>query len=235
MDLSRQANLTIYSTPLISNISGISELTPEEVESYFTRKDGTFVFARWGRPVAPVVFGLDDNSLAILKGAIEAVMSLTNQQMSETDPELGSNFMFFFFSNWLELIEVPHLDKLVPNMSTLVEQLIEAEANQYRIFRFDNAGAIRACFVFIKIDENIMNVPAQTLMLSQVVQSVLLWSDEAFKSCSPLLVSDDNHTLLKPTVSTLIRVAYDPTLPDASNDKSMALRLSARATKMVVN
>ena len=210
-------------------------MTPEEVESYFTRKDGTFLFARWGRPVAPVVFGLDDNSLAILKGAIEAVMSLTNQQMSETDPELGSNFMFFFFSNWLELIEVPNLDKLVPNMSTLVEQLIEAEANQYRIFRFDNAGAIRACFVFIKIDENIMNVPAQTLMLSQVVQSFLLWSDDAFKSGSPLLVSDDHHTLLKPAVSTLIRVAYDPTLPDASNDKSMALRLSARVTKMVVN
>ena len=69
-------------------------MTPEEVESYFTRNDGTFLFARWGRPVAPVVFGLDDNSLAILKGAIEAVMSLTNQQMSETDPELGSNFMF---------------------------------------------------------------------------------------------------------------------------------------------
>ncbi len=198
-------------------------MTPEEVESYFTRNDGTFLFARWGRPVAPVVFGLDDNSLAILKGAIEAVMSLTNQQMSETDPELGSNFMFFFFSNWLELIEVPNLDKLVPNMSTLVEKLI------------DNAGAIRACFVFIKIDENIMQVPAQTLMLSQVVQSVLLWSDDAFKSGSPLLVSDDHHTLLKPTVSTLIRVAYDPTLPDASNDKSMALRLSARVSKMVVN
>ncbi len=58
---------------------------------------------------------------------------------------------------------------------------------------------------------------------------------DAFKSGSPLLVSDDHHTLLKPTVSTLIRVAYDPTLPDASNDKSMALRLSARVTKMVVN
>ena len=26
---------------------------------------------------------------------------------------------------------MPNLDKLVPNMSTLVEQLIEAEANQY--------------------------------------------------------------------------------------------------------
>ena len=210
-------------------------MTPEEVESYFTRKDGTFLFARWGRPVAPVVFGLDDNSLAILKGAIEAVMSLTNQQMSETDPELGSNFMFFFFSNWLELIEVPNLDKLVPNMSTLVEQLIEAEANQYRIFRFDNAGAIRACFVFVRMDENLMNVPAQTLMLSQALQSVLLWSDNAFRNSSPLLVSEDNHTLLKPIVSNLIKVAYDPTLPNASDDNSLAVRMSARVKMMVSN
>ena len=43
---------------------------------------------------------------------------------------------------------------------------------------------VRACFVFIKIDENIMQVPVQTLMLSQV-QSVLLWSDDAFKAALP--------------------------------------------------
>ena len=73
-------------------------MTPEEVEKYFIRNDGAFSFARWGRSVAPVVFGLDEKSLSILKGAIEAVMSLTNRQISETDPELGANFMFFFFS-----------------------------------------------------------------------------------------------------------------------------------------
>ena len=48
LGLSRQANLTIYFTPLTSNISGISELTPEEVESYFTRKDGAFSFKQVG-------------------------------------------------------------------------------------------------------------------------------------------------------------------------------------------
>ena len=49
-------------------------MTPEEVEKYFTRNDGSFSFARWGRSVAPVVFGLDDKSLSILKDAIGVLM-----------------------------------------------------------------------------------------------------------------------------------------------------------------
>jgi len=210
-------------------------MKPEYVEKYFTRNDGSFSFSRWGRSVAPVAFGLEDKSISILKGAIEAVLSLTSQQISETDPELGSNFMFFFLSDWLELQEVPHLDKLIPNMSTLLEKLLEVEANQYRIFRFDRVGAIRACFVFIKMDKHLKKVPAETLMLSQVVQSVLLWSDNVFTHNSPLLVTEDNHTLLKPTISNLIKVAYDPTLPNASNDSSLAMRMSARVKKMVSN
>ena len=210
-------------------------MKPEDVEKYFTRNDGSFSFSRWGRSVAPVAFGLEDKSISILKGAIEAVLSLTSQQISETDPELGANFIFFFFSNWLELKEVPHLNKLVPNMSKLLEKLIEVEANQYRIFRFDRVGAIRACFVFIKMDKHLKKVPAETLMLSQVVQSVLLWSDNVFTHNSPLLVTEDNHTLLKPTISNLIKVAYDPTLPNASNDSSLAMRMSARVKKMVSN
>lgn len=210
-------------------------MNPEDVEKYFTRNDGSFSFSRWGRSVAPVAFGLEDKSISILKGAIEAVLSLTSQQISETDPELGSNLMFFFLSDWLELQEVPHLDKLIPNMSTLLGKLLEVEANQYRIFRFDRVGAIRACFVFIKMDKHLKKVPAETLMLSQVVQSILLWSDNVFTHNSPLLVTDDNHTLLKPTISNLIKVAYDPTLPNASNDSSLAMRMSARVKKMVSN
>ena len=210
-------------------------MKPEDVEKYFTRNDGSFSFSRWGRSVAPIAFGLEDESISILKGAIEAVLSFTSQQISETDPELGSNFMFFFLSDWLELQEVPHLDKLIPNMSALLEKLLEVEANQYRIFRFDREGAIRACFVFIKMDKHLKKVLAETLMLSQVVQSVLLWSDNVFTHNSPLLVTEDNHTLLKPTISNLIKVAYDPTLPNASNDSSLAMRMSARVKKMVSN
>ena len=35
-------------------------MTPEDVATHFTRTDGTYLFARWGRPVAPVVFGVED-------------------------------------------------------------------------------------------------------------------------------------------------------------------------------
>ena len=101
-------------------------MNPEDVEKYFTRNDGSFSFSRWGRSLAPVAFGLEDKSISILKGAIEAVLSLTNQQISETDPELGSNFMFFFLSDWLELQEVPHLDKLIPNDSTTPYDILDA-------------------------------------------------------------------------------------------------------------
>ena len=74
------------------------EMTPQDIEAIFTRSDGRFAFARWGRPIAPVVFGVDDATLAVVKGAVEATCQLVRQPIVETDPELGSNLMMFFFS-----------------------------------------------------------------------------------------------------------------------------------------
>ena len=71
-------------------------MQPDEIEALFTRSDGLFAFARWGRPVAPVMFGVQDETLSVFKGALEAVMVLAGHQMAETDPELGSNLMVFF-------------------------------------------------------------------------------------------------------------------------------------------
>ena len=41
----------------------------EAVEQLFKRKDGSYKFARWGRPIAPVVFGVDDTTLGYLRHA----------------------------------------------------------------------------------------------------------------------------------------------------------------------
>ena len=79
------------------------EMTPQDIEAIFTRSDGRFAFARWGRPIAPVVFGVDDATLAVVKGAVEATCQLVRQPIVETDPELGSNLMMFFFREWAEL------------------------------------------------------------------------------------------------------------------------------------
>ena len=45
---------------------------PAEIETLFTRQDGSYAFARWGRPIAPIVFGVDDATLQTVKGAVEA-------------------------------------------------------------------------------------------------------------------------------------------------------------------
>ncbi|UWR23376.1 hypothetical protein [Sulfitobacter sp. S190] len=198
-----------------------------QVEALFTRADGQFLFARWGRPIAPVVFGVEDATLNVVKGALEAVVALAGHQMAETDPELGSNLMMFFFTDWAELPQVPGMDRLVPDLGPLVEKLQSVEANQYRFFRFDEAGAIKACFVFLRMDRHLLDVPAETLALSQVVQSMLLWSDAAFRDQSPLAVAGE-RTILRPDVAGLIRAAYDPVLPSAATDASHALRLFAR-------
>ena len=198
-----------------------------EIEAHFTREDGSFLFARWGRPIAPVVFGVTDATLSVIKGALEAVMVLSGHRMAETDPELGSNMMLFFFREWDELPEVPGLDRLIPDLVPLVARLKAAEANQYRIFRFDEARAIKACFVFLRMDAQLSAVPAGTLALGQIVQSVLLWSDRAFRARAPLALAG-GRTVLRPDISALIRAAYDPVLPAMATDPSHALRLMAR-------
>ena len=202
-------------------------MTPEEIEALFTRESGEYFFARWGRPVVPIIFGVEDETLSTIKGAFEAVLSLAGHKMSETDSELGANCMMFFFRDWQELLEVPDLDRLIPDLSPLVERLIAAEVNQYRIFRFEEDGAIRAAFVFLRMDTEMSRVAADTLALSQVVQTILLWSDATFRNTSPLAIVGD-ATILRPDIAALIRAAYDSVLPGAAQDPSHALRLFAR-------
>ena len=202
-------------------------MEPADVERLFVRADGTYLCARWGRPIVPVVFGVDDATLAVFKGAIEAVVTLAGHKMAETDMELGANLMVFFCRDWDEMTEVPHLEKLVPDLVPLVARLKAADANQYRIFRFDDAGAIRAAFVFIRMDAHLEAVSADTLALSQAVQTILLWSDLAFRETSPLAVVKD-QTVLRPEIAAVIRAAYDPVMPAVAQDAAHALRLSAR-------
>lgn len=202
-------------------------MTPDTIEALFTRSDGQFLFSRWGHPIAPIVFGVDDKTLSVIKGACEAVCALAQHDMTETDPELGANLMVFFFRAWTELLDVGGMDRLLPDLAPLVDRLIDGDANQYRIFRFDQEGAIRAAFVFVRMDTELEKVSAETLALSQIVQVILLWSDAAFRTQSALAVVED-RTILRPDIADLIRASYDPVLPAVAHDPAHALRLAAR-------
>jgi len=203
-------------------------MSPEAIEALFTRADGAYLFARWGRPIAPVVFGVTDDTLATIKGACEAVVALAGHQMAETDPELGANLMMFFFREWSELAEVPNLDRLVPDLGPLLDRLQAQGANQYRLFRFDEGGAIMAAFVFVRMDEALDRMPAQAIALNQMVQTILLWSDSAFADQSPLGRTDDGRLVLRPEIADIIRAGYDPVMPAMAEDPAHALRLAAR-------
>ncbi len=205
------------------------ELTPEEIQALFTRSDGSYGFARWGRPIAPIVFGVQKETLQVVKGAVEAVATLAGHQLAETDPELGSNLMFFFFRDWAELLDVPDLGRLIPDLPPLVARLQEADASQYRAFRFDDTGAIQASFVFLRMEGAMADIPAETLALSQAAQIILLWADQAFANTSPLAVlPETGATILRPEIAAIIAAGYDRMMPPSANDASHALRLFAR-------
>jgi hypothetical protein len=203
------------------------EQTTYEIEALFTRGDGQYLFARWGRPIVPVVFGVDDASLSVFKGAFEAVVTLAGHRMAETDPELGANLMVFAFREWGELLDVKDLGRLVPELGALVARLEAAGANQYRVFRFDAQGAIKAAFVFLKMDDSLASMEAETLALAQAVQTVLLWSDRAFDGTSPLARVGE-RVILRPEIGAVIRAGYDPVMPVMTRDPAHALRLAAR-------
>jgi len=204
-------------------------VTPENLAACFTRSDGSYFFARWGRPLAPVVFGVEDRTLATVKGALEAVVTLADHEMADTDPELGANLLIFFVRSWQELLDTPGVGKLVPDLIPLVDTLRARKANQYRIFRFDETGAIKAAFVFLKIDAGLAEVPADTLALSEAAQTILLWSDTAFRDSGPLAqLPGDKGAILRPDIAGIIRAAYDPVLPAFADDAAHALRLHAR-------
>lgn len=204
----------------------------EEVEAYFTRSDGSFRFARWARPLAPVVFGTDDASLTPIKDAVRVTASLADLSLVEADPDLGANLLFFFVEDWAALLEVPHLDRLIPELPALLDRLVQAGANQYRSFRFDEAGAIRLAVILIRQDAAMAALSAEALVTAQMVQTLLLWSDRAFRDESPIAETGAG-TVAAPRIAALIRAAYDPVLPSASTAPALAARLAARASLLL--
>lgn len=203
-------------------------MTPEDVQRLFTRGDGSYFFARWGRPIVPVVFGVEDATLSVVKGAIEAVVTLAGHKMAETDPELGANLMVFFLRDWAELPAVPNLDQLIPDLGPLCDRLAAGDANQYRAFRFDADGAIKAAFVFLRMDAALTAMPAETLALNEAAQVILLWGETAFAEVSPLGQAG-GAVILRPEIAGVIRAAYDRVMPGVARDPSHAYRLAARA------
>ena len=202
----------------------------------FTSPNQGYHFARWGRPIAPVVFGVGDETLPHLKDAIAMTVGISGGMLAETDPELGANFMWFFCRDWDEMLVIPDLEKLIPNFENLITGLQEQNATRYRSFGFDKDGAIQLCVVLIRVDSATERLSLQTLGTSETFQSLLTFGENAFDMHSPIAtIKVNNLCIVKPEYAAVVRAAYDPALPAASNDPTHALRVSARAMKLLAD
>jgi hypothetical protein len=210
-----------------------SKLSAGRVQDLFTAKDGGYRFSRWGRAIAPVVFGVDDDTIGHLKDAMTSVAGIADMDLSETDPEFGANLMIFFCQDWDELDMVPNLDKMIPDFDILKTSLKRTGANQYRTYSFDDDGAIRLAIVLLRYDEAMADTTVQALGVGQMLQVILLWGDEAFDAETPIGILKNGTCVVKPEYAAVIRAAYDPALPPSATDTSHAMRLAARADKML--
>ncbi len=187
-------------------------LSADQIAALFTRDDGAYLCARWGRPVAPVIFGLADDSLDIFCAAIRAGFAHAGHPVADADPELGANLMLFFVADWPDLAGVPDLDRLT-GLPDLPARLMAQQADHYRLLRFDGDGAIRACLIFVRMSGALADAHPAHLAEALVMRSGLSFAREVQPSRD---------------IAALIRAAYDPTLPVAATDASHALRLAAR-------
>ena len=186
-------------------------LDADQIAALFTR-DGDYRAARWGRPVAPVIFGLADESLDIFRGALKAAYAHAGHPIVETDPEIGANLMMFFCREWDELAEIPDFDQLT-GQPDLIARLKQQHADYYQIFRFDPDGSIRACLVFVRMGGALADAHPAQLAETLAMRTMLTFAQQV-TATAPL--------------AQVIRAAYDPVMPAVAHDQSHALRLAAR-------
>lgn len=186
-------------------------MTPDDITPLFTHQ-GEFRCARWGRPIVPIVFGVEEGTLALIKGAVEAVVVTAGHNMAEHDPELGANLMVFVFREWEELRDIPDLDHLMPDLDRV-------KGDVARLFRFDGQGAIKFAALFLRMGGTLSDMPAESLLLDQAARLMLTWAGD------PPMLRDG---ALRPDVAAILRAAYDPVLPARADDPVHALRLAAR-------
>ncbi|MHA3913985.1 hypothetical protein [Halovulum sp. GXIMD14793] len=205
-------------------------MTPEEVTALFTGPQG-FRFARWTKPLAPVVFGTDDATLDAIKPAMAEAASLADLCIVDIDPELGANLMLFVLRDWQELHAAKDLEQLIPDLPDLAERLQGSGASRYRRVVPAADGSIALVVSFLRLGDEEMR--ARNLALDLTVRNLLLWSGHAFEAEPTLAVQSDGTCLVAPRIAALIRAAYDPKLPNTSADPALAYRLAARASMLL--
>jgi len=132
--------------------------------------------------------------------------------------------MWFFCQDWDELLGVPDLEGLIPDLKDIVARLQTSTTTTYRVFSFDQTGGIKMCVQFIKVAGETAEMSIQTLATGETYQCLAMFSPDAFLTESPIAVLAENGLCIpKPSYAALIRAAYDPILPEAAKDPCLSM------------
>lgn len=205
--------------------------TAERIQRLFG--GANFKFARWGCAISPVVVGLDDKGTQLFEEAISAIAEVADLKVEELDPEMGANMMIYIMGDWSHADKTPNLPNFLPDLPALVERLNKANANRYRVFAFDDQGAVRASITLLRYDEQMQEAPVDYIALTEAVLATLVFDERGVSEDRPIVMAkfedeDVARAVLSPWHARLLKAAYDPTIPAASGETALAMRLAAR-------
>lgn len=187
-----------------------------------------FQFARWGKPIAPAFCGLTDESEAVMREGFAAAAALAGLELAEEDPDLGANILVCVVERWSALPRTPGLVALIPDLAGLIVLLEAADRNQHRLVSFEPDGGLRLCVILLRYDDGMARLSGASLALGQALQALLYWSDEAFLCESPVTLRRGGKPIVKPRFARLLKAAYAPETPIASEDPALADALAER-------
>ncbi|MEL6316678.1 MAG: hypothetical protein AAFR16_03450 [Pseudomonadota bacterium] len=187
-----------------------------------------FAFARWTRPIAPAVYGVAETHAAAMAAGIRRAAGVAGAGAADDDPDYGANLFVFVCEAWVELLDVPRLEELVPDLRRLLAILSATEANQHRLFNFGEDGGIRLAVVLLRQDAEMAKQHRDALALGQAARALLTWSDAAFEDEAPVMRRRDGRFAIRAWHTRLMKVVYDPdnAIPPASDDPELAERLA---------
>lgn len=191
-----------------------------------------FRFARWGRPLAPVVLGLDEESAEAARAAVVEAAEAAGVGAVDEDPDLEANFLICVCEKWSQLKSISGLDRLIPDLERLLTLLSAVGANQYRIFRVAPEEGISFAVTLVRFDESVAGLSAQAIGATQAAHGLLMWSDEAFAEDAPVAINRSGRGVIKTFHAKLLKAAYGEDAPSTSEDPNLADQLAAAMAAM---
>ncbi len=192
-------------------------------------------FARWARPIAPRVYGVESQGADTLMTGFRRAAEAANAPYAVEDEKFGANVLVFVCSEWLELKATPKLEQLVPQLDHLIGHLRISDESTWRMVGFDETGAIDFAVVLIRVDDVIGGLSGETVALEQAVRIMLHWSDDAFASEKPLKVTESGRASLKPFTEAVLASAYDEGSPIASDDDALIEAIARGVAKRMAS